>query len=102
MTVERDRELNRALVAYLGKGRSSFPRTDEAAVLAVARGDDGAELQARVRVIVSELMAIEIDWSVHTLADGGRRAERIMASRHPELDDDALGALRWMFTYNWR
>lgn len=100
-TVE-DRDLSRAVVEFLGKGRSPFPRTDEDAVLASAGEADGPALLARVRAIVDEMMAIKIDWSARTLAEGGREAEAILAGRHPELGADALEALYWMFTYNWR
>ncbi|WP_417554829.1 hypothetical protein [Microbacterium sp.] len=99
-----DRGLSDAIIAYLGKGRSAFPRSDEAAVaeLAGATGVDGAELLARVRSAVDEMMSIQIDWSANTLSQGGREAQRVMAERHAELGQDALEALYWMFTYNWR
>ncbi|GAA2884674.1 hypothetical protein [Microbacterium esteraromaticum] len=93
--------LSRAIVEYLAKGRSAFPKADEAAVVALA-GAEAADVLARVRAIVDEMMAIEVDWSVSTLAEGGRKAHAQMADRHPELSDDALAALYWAFTYNAR
>ena len=96
-----DDKLSQAIIEYLAKGRSPFPRTDEAAVAAFA-GDEAIDLLARVRAIVDEMMAIEVDWSVSTLSEGGRKAQAQMADRHPELSDDALAALYWAFTYNWR
>lgn len=101
-----DRELSQAVIAYLGKGRSPFPRTDDEAVLAfVAEADpeaDGAAMLEQVRALVEECLGIVIDWNTHDLSQGGDEAKREMAARHPELSEDALVALRWMFTYNWR
>lgn len=99
-----DRELSEGIIAYLAKGRSAFPRSDEDAVeaQAVAVGVDAETLVSRVRAIVDECMSIEIDWKNHSLVEGGREAQSTMAERHPELRQDALEALFWMFTYNWR
>lgn len=47
-------------------------------------------------------MAIKIDWADNSLSEGGRAAQQILAARHPELGPEALEALYWMFTYNWR
>lgn len=93
--------LSRAVVEYLAKGRSSFPRSDEHAVAALA-GDDAGSMLARVRGIIDEMLAIEIDWSESSLSEGARTARATMASQHPELSDEALDALHWMFSYSWR
>ncbi len=96
-----DEILSRAVVAYLGKEWSPFPRSDVEAVSALA-GDDPETLIARVREIEAETMAVEVDWSTRTLSEGGRVARAAMAERHPELSEAALDALYWAFTYNWR
>ena len=96
-----DETLSRAIIDYLGRGRSPFPKADEGAVVASA-GGDAADVLVRVRAAVAEMMAIEVDWSATTLAEGGRKAQAVRAARHPELGDDALAALYWAFTYHWR
>ncbi|MEV0646349.1 hypothetical protein AB0I28_13895 [Phytomonospora sp. NPDC050363] len=92
-----DRELSRAVIAHLGSGRPSPPQDS-----AGPDDADSAALSARVRAIVADFWSIEIDWSTHSLVEGGREAERIMAARHPELGGDALEALFQRFTYEWR
>lgn len=99
-----DQALSQAIIAYLGKGRSAFPVSDPDAVLALAadtNGDSDALLSS-VRALVEECMAVKIDWSNSTLSEGGDEAARVMATRHPELTAEAINALRWSFTYNWR
>ncbi|WP_157536162.1 hypothetical protein [Microbacterium sp. Root166] len=99
-----EQELSRALIAYLGRGRSAFPMSDADAAAEVAADAhaDPEALLAGVLAVVAECMAIEIDWSNATLSEAGDEAEQVMATRHPELSAAALGALRWCFTYNWR
>ncbi len=100
-----DHILNQAIVAYLGKaGSAAYPGKDEAAVTAVAEGAnaDPAELLARVRAIDAEFMGVKVDWESLSLEEGGDEAKRVMAARYPQLDEDALEALRWKFTYDWR
>lgn len=105
MTVEtsvEDRDLTHAIVAYLGKGRSPFPGTDEDAVAALVDGEDSAGLLTRVRGVTDEMKSIKIDWADKSLSEGGRATQQILAARHPELGSEALEALYWMFTYDWR
>jgi hypothetical protein len=45
-------------------------------------------------------MAIEVDWSTHTLVSATETATTEMHRRHPELSDDAIKALSWSFSYN--
>lgn len=99
-----DSILSTAVLEYLGKGRSSFPRSDVDAVVAFANqvGADPDAVLAQVRAITDECLAIRIDWTTRTLVEGGDEARGVMAARHPELSDETLDALRWMFTYNWR
>ena len=97
-----DRVLSEAVIAYLGKGRSPFPRTDDEAVLTSVPDADAAAVLEKVHALAEECLSIRIDWSTHDLSQGGDEAKREMAARHPELSEDALVALRWAFTYNWR
>ena len=97
-----DRKLTEALVAYLGKGRSSFPRADDDAVAALAGGEHPSALLAHVRAITEEMRSMETDWATATLSEGGRAAQQVIAARHPELGHEALEALYWMFTYDRR
>lgn len=97
-----DHELNQAIIAFLGGGRSAFPTHDGAAVIAAASATDARALLDRLRRVTDECMAIHIDWASHTLVEGGEEARQTMACRHPELSPQALDALKWMFTYNWR
>lgn len=100
----KDQLLSQAIITYLSKGKSSFPKHDEDSVkvLATNAGIDPEMLLDAVRAITMECASIEIDWSNHSLAEGGQEVQRVMAKRHPELEKNAVDALAWMFTYMWR
>lgn len=96
-----DSELSDGVVAYLQRGQAASPRADADAVRRVATSDP-AGLVARVTAIVEESVAVPVDWSALSLGDAGRAAAAEMARRHPELSQDALDALAWNFTFQWR
>ncbi|MBZ5739226.1 hypothetical protein [Nocardioides mangrovi] len=95
-------ELSSAIVAYLGWGTSPRPGAHESAVAACARSSSPGGLVDRVRAIVAESLAVPVDWESLSLADAGRAVAAGMGARHPELDQPALDALAWSFTYAWR
>ena len=101
---QKDQLLSKAIISYLSKGKSSFPKHDEDAVrlLASDAHTDPEMLLDKAQTITTECASIEVDWSTHSLTEGGKEVARVMTERHPELEDDAIDALAWMFTYMWR
>jgi putative intracellular protease/amidase len=97
-----DRELGDAVVLYLMWGRSSFPRHDPAAVMARFGNKKGGELIARVDALIGELFAVEVAWSEHTLVSGTDLATSRIRESHPELNEEAIKALGWEFSFAWR
>jgi hypothetical protein len=97
-----DQELSQAVVAFLQKGQAASPRTDDAAVRAVATATPPDVLVAKVRSIVTESLDVQVDWGSLTLGDAGRAAAAETGRRHAELDQAALDALAWNFSFTWR
>lgn len=93
--------LSEGLLAYLQARTAASPQADEDAVLAVA-GPDGAALLERVETVVSESLAVAVDWDVLSLGDAGRHAAAETGRHHPELSAEALDAIAWSFTFAWR
>lgn len=97
-----DPELSEAVILVLGFRTRSSP-TEDYSALARQFGEARArDLASRVGVLLKELASVEVDWSRHTLASGGDEVRAHMATRHPELTQEALKALRWTFTFSWR
>lgn len=94
-------EESEAIVLYLGRGLSSFPKPS-AARLVNRFGCRAETILASVEAILEELRRFEPDWSTQTLLRATDEAVRRVARAHPNLSDDALAALRWYFSYGWK
>lgn len=94
-------QISEALVIYTGRGASPFPiRSLER--LAERFGPAAAsDLAAEVTRLDEEFYATEpaSDESLDAAAD---RAAAVFAARHPDLTRDAVDALRWCYTYDWK
>jgi hypothetical protein len=88
-----------AIVAFLGFGESAWPLHDRDRVTDVF----GPELLEKVLSILDEVDSVDMDWSNNlALADAGALVRCEMQSRYPELDDAALDAIAWKYTFDWR
>lgn len=94
--------LSRALVAYLGYGIDRFPKEDMSRLISTFGEELSTKLRPQVQEILAELGQLKPNWEVHTLESSGAWAKQEMKKRHPNLDNDALDALGWTFTWWWR
>lgn len=93
---------SRAVVLFLGWRSSPVPLRDSQRLVDEYGASDGAVLERYVNEVIDELHSLEVDWSVDTLTSAAAKAVRLVSDRHPELSSDALEALQWKFTYDWR
>jgi hypothetical protein len=94
-----DPYLSRAVVLFLGFGSSSFPKRDSDRLVKDFGSTEGTAMDTRVRALIDESDRIEFDWSKHSLGSAADEAGRILHERHPELSDEAIGALGWRFGF---
>lgn len=93
-TAPVDQRLSDAVVAYLAYGdAASWRRRPEAVP------DD---LLPAVEAVVREADAVQVDWGDRTLGQAGDVMREKVAAAHPELSAEALAALRWKWTFDWR
>ena len=95
-------DLSRAVVLYLGFGSAPSPQANGSTLTREFGAERGAELLERVVDLLDEVREIQIDWPIHSLASAGDAACDSMRGRHPELSEEALRALGWKFTFDWR
>ncbi|HLZ62150.1 MAG TPA: hypothetical protein VKR06_34835 [Ktedonosporobacter sp.] len=93
-----DKPKSDAVILYLSVGRSSYPKEDPGA-LDHTFGPQGAELGSYVKGIVSEMLAIPIDWQAHSGWSWVETIQAEMHLRHPELSEEAIQALGWYISY---
>lgn len=88
-----------AIVTFLGFGESVYPRYERDRVVEIF----DHELLEKVLLVLGEAERVEVNWSNNlTLADAGELVRCEMQRRHPELNDLALDAIAWKYTFDWR
>lgn len=95
-------DINRAVIIFLGYGSSSFPTANRESLHKHFRTEDVAAIEQELALILKKLDSIEIDWSNQTLESAGLTAKSTLAQFFPFLSNEALEALGWKFTYDWR
>jgi hypothetical protein len=98
----KNEELSAAVVAFLGFGSSSSPQNDHSAIILQFGPQRAVFLDPQVVSLIAEIGAIPVDWSKYDLQMAGEMAKSKMRDLHPELTAEALSALEWKFTFDWR
>jgi hypothetical protein len=101
MSISSD-ELSKALVYYLGFGVAKSPSQNEAAVVDVYGQDRAVKLLADVRQILNQVNLLDVDWSTNDLVSAGKLVRAEVHYLHPNLEAQALDAIEWKFTFDWR
>lgn len=97
-----DRELSEAIVAWTGWGRVPFPTRSEERVVDIVGPERTVDVIEAVRRMEADFFRSEARLVVADLAEMGRRAADEFRTRHPEVSDDAVDALRWCYMYAYK
>ncbi len=97
-----DGDLSDAIVLYIGYKVANCPRPDRSRLIPRFGEVQAGELEFRVKSVLAELGRIEVNWAAHDLVSGSDLARDAMRDRHPELSKQALDALGWQFSYDWK
>lgn len=95
-------ELSEALIIYVGWGSSRAPKSDDSRIIERFGPSKGKSLLEALDVIFHDVNSMPIDWSTHTLVSAGQAARDHAHRKYPDLSDEALKALEWKFTFDWR
>ena len=84
--------------------RARQPRTPSAPQRLTERfGDDlGLDLVQYSEAVLAELYSLPPDWSRDDLRSATEKAVGRVRSSHPELSAEALTALGWSFSWDWK
>lgn len=94
--------LNRAIVLYIGRGMSPYPKEDESRVVDHFGASQGSTLAAQVRKILEELQRMQPNWDQHDLVGASKWAVSQLKLKHEGLDDAAVAALEWIYSWWWK
>jgi hypothetical protein len=94
-------DISAAILTYEGVGRSPFPLSDSQGVIAQF-GAKSTVLLEEIAAIGREMDDLRPDWSKETLIGATKRMGATIKGLHPELDDAAVKALEWGYSYGWK
>lgn len=96
-----DAELSRAVVVYLRGSGLAWPHQSPEAVVSEFGTEAAERLMPRLRQLANAAVYWPVDWQQHDddLASATRVVEREISAAHPELDQNAVSALGWQFSY---
>jgi hypothetical protein len=100
--VEEAAEVSEAVVVWSGHGDTSWPARDEAR-LVDRYGEEGAiRLLPRINALVDEFYESDAYATEPELAAVGDRAAARFRAAHPEISQDAVEALAWCYSWDWK
>jgi hypothetical protein len=96
------RQISEAIVVWSGRGQSSWPREDDDLVVREFGNDSAAVLLPAIHRLRDDFYSSDAKDTVADLGLAGRTAAAEFGSRHREITGDAVGALTWCFTYDYK
>jgi hypothetical protein len=101
MTQPPDDLVSRALVAWTGHGDAAWPHRDEQHVGAVFGTDVAADVLPLIRSLASEYQS-DARHKARDLLQTGAPASVEFRIRNPEISNDAVEALTWCYTFDFK
>jgi hypothetical protein len=101
--MDRDETIvSQAIIAWIGWGERSWPSQDERRIVDSVGSDKAAELLPRLRELKKEFFESNARHTVANLQDMGEAAAGEFRRQHPEISDEAVQALTWLYTYTYK
>ena len=94
--------ISSAIVVWTGWGKSSRPQRDEQRLVQAFGGRRTGKLIENLRKLEEEFYSSNARFVAKDLAEMGRLAMQQFRSKHPELAEDAIQALAWCYTYDFK
>ncbi len=100
--VSVDETRSEAIILLLGQGISPYPKRGPQRLTERFGEELGLDLVQYSEAVLAELYAQSPDWSTDELRSATDKAVQRVRSGHPELSDEALAALDWSFSWDWK
>lgn len=95
-------DISEAIVVWTGFKEAVRPVRDVQRLVDCYGPGVAAELLPTVRSLENDFYSSGAVDHIGDLAEAGDSAAVEFRSRHPELSEDAVAALKWCFTYDWK
>jgi hypothetical protein len=99
-----DQQRSEAVILFLGKGLNPWLKRKPERLTERFGEEIGLDLVQYVQTVLDELYGVQPDWSGggDDLVSGTNKAVDRVRENHPELSEEALAALGWSFSYDWK
>ena len=94
--------VSNALVVWTGYGLTPWPSRDNDRVVAEFGVATATELLPALTALESEFYESDAAQTINGLVEIGNAASARFRSLHPELSEEAVNALAWCYTFDWR
>jgi hypothetical protein len=94
--------LSMTQIAWTGWGITSWPRRDEQRLASHIGADAADELLPQLHALEDDIYAGNARDVAPDLATMGRPAAEDFRRLHPEVSDDAVQALAWCYTFDYK
>lgn len=94
--------VSEAVVVWSGEGRSSWPLREGAAIVERFGADQARWLVPAVRALSEDFYSSDTHHWVVDLIDMGKAAAAAFRQRHPAVSEEAVAALTWCYTFDFK
>lgn len=102
MTSEECRRVGEAIVVWSGWGRSSWPSRDDELLVKHFGRDAAAKLLPIIRELENDFYSSDARHTAADLAEMASISSKQFMTKHPDLPDDAVRALAWCYTFDYK
>jgi len=95
-------DLSEGIVLYLGFGKERSPCEDSVGLVAEFGKEKASFIENKIVGLINEANSIQINWDVNSLSSAGKEVHELIRRNHPQLSEQALRAIEWKFTFDWR
>jgi hypothetical protein len=102
MTPEEWQQVGDAILVWSGWGRSSWPSRNDELVAKRFGVETAATLLPLIRQLEDEFYASDARHTAADLAEMASISSQQFVAKYPELPDDAVRALAWCYTFDYK
>jgi hypothetical protein len=96
------RQLDEAVVVWTGTGTKSWPARHESLLVERFGSELASELMPKVRALSDDFYRSEARLVAHDLTEMADAASQEFRRIHPEVSDEAVQALAWCYTFEYK
>ena len=94
--------LSAAVVVWTGWGETSWPARDEARLVDRFGSEEAAGLMNQIRQLENDFNSSDARFVAADLKAMGDAAAADFRRKHQEISEDAVDALAWCYTYDYK